>query len=240
MDSGGRTFEGLKARIGAMVAEHERRMREDPAYRAEQEKLEAERVAFERDQREREAARAAEARDQRRRDAGIPERVIRLLNGGLRETEALTVTRRFVAERRKTFLVLGGGTGPGKTVAAGWSVDRDGGVLVKAMQLTRAGTYGDEAEAFWRRLHGASVLALDDLGMEPRDEKGWAEANLAALLDDRYDAEAPTVITTNLTLAQFDERYLSSDGGRLRDRFAEAGVFFWLRGESLRGDGARP
>jgi DNA replication protein DnaC len=233
-----RSIAEVIASLRSIAEEHERRMATDPEYRAEHERRERERAEFERQQREDEAARARLARTERRRAAGIPERVIRLLDtpGALRETEALRIVRAFL-ESGKTFLVLAGGVGPGKTVAAAVAVEEHRGQLVKAMQLTRTGTYGEEAQAFWAALEETPLLALDDLGTEPRDEKGWAEANLSALLDERYDAELPVVITTNLPFEKFEARYLTSDGGRLLDRFREAGEFHELRGESMRPGG---
>jgi DNA replication protein DnaC len=226
----------VAARLRALAEEHEARMREDPEYRAAQERLELEREQGEREQRAVDDARGRVRRNDRRRASGIPERALRLFDApsALLETEALLAVRQFMAAR-KTFLVLAGGVGPGKTIAASWAVDEARGRLVKAMRLTRTGTYGDAAEAFWRELGEAPLLAIDDLGTEPRDDKGWAEANFAALLDERYDREAPTILTTNLTLDRFREMYLSADGGRLLDRFREVGEFYGLAGESLRG-----
>ena len=105
------------------------------------------------------------------------------------------------------------------------------GRFVKALDLVRAGTYDD---AFWTRLKATPFLVVDDLGTEPLDDKGWALANIAALIDARYDSTAKTVITTNLDAGQFKARYGASDGGRLVDRLRESAEFVQFDGASMR------
>lgn len=170
--------------------------------------------------------------------AKIPERVIPLL-ANADDTDAVRKVLEFV-DGRKTLLVLAGGTGCGKTVAAcvgldSWVIVENGtvrrvGRFVKSIDLVRAGTFDGD---FWDDLAEASMLVIDDLGTEPLDEKGWALANLAALIDQRYDANRKTILTTNLDVARFKARYCN-DGGRLADRIREAGAFVEFDGASLR------
>lgn len=180
------------------------------------------------------------SRERCRKLTEMPERVLRLL-GLARATDAVKAVREFLANDSRTLLVLAGGTGCGKTVAAcvgldeyllleGWSYRRAG-RFVKAIDLVRAGTFDRE---FWDGYAATPMLVVDDLGTEPLDEKGWALANLAALIDKRYDACRKTILTTNLDVAKFKARYCAADGGRLIDRLREAGAFVEFDGASLR------
>lgn len=217
----------------AREAEHRRRM-QDPEYRAQYEAAEAR-------QREAEARMLADERDRRRNHAGIPRRFRTILDGELEHTEALRVARGFLADPGAWLLVLAGPPGVGKTVAAAWFLDEPsatngGRRFLPALEVARRGIYGEDA-TFWNEARGAGRLVIDDLGTEPLDAKGYAFANLAALLAHRHANEAKTLITSNLTLDAFRARYLAEDGGRLADRFREGGTFYELRGESRRGSG---
>lgn len=221
------------ARISAEREEHDLRMRTEPAYRAAHEaaaRAEREQEEGMRRWSEEQARRAAEVR---RTAGGIPRRLWPLLDGTepLIYSQAVMAVKTFL-ESQKVFLVLAGGVGPGKTTAAAWAVEQRKGRMVKAIDLIRLGTYD---EARWAELRGAPLLAIDDLGTEPRDEKGWAAANFESLLDHRYDWQGPTVMTTNLPFAAFKARYLTADGGRLLDRFREAGEFVGITEASRRG-----
>jgi DNA replication protein DnaC len=216
--------------------EHRQRMETDPEYRAK--------VAADELNREEEAKReAAEWRkrtarweiEDARKSARIPARVWPLLDEGLEPTPAVKAVRDFM-EGRETLLVLAGGVGCGKTVAACEAAERVAlkqnplVVFVKAIDLVRAGTF---AESFWNELRYAHLAIIDDLGTEPLDEKGWALASLHSLLDARYDDLAKTILTSNLSLDAFLARY-GADGGRLRDRLRESGSFMEIAGGSRR------
>lgn len=215
-------------------------------------KLRAEDPEYQKQLREAEAAehnRRQEWRNEVRRRAlaatGIPIRVLALLDAGLIDTPPALSARSFLSAR-SSILFLAGGKGCGKTVAACHAlasfihISDDGydlptatnvGRFVKAMDLIRAGTFD---EGFWRSLQRTPFLVVDDLGTEPLDDKGWGLANVAALIDGRYDAMAKTIITTNLDLAAFKARYGATDGGRLIDRLRESGEFVQFDGESMR------
>jgi hypothetical protein len=231
--------------VAARLAEHRRRMAEEPGYR---ESLEADAKA-----REAESDRELEAWQQRTREqqtqdrriaAGIPERVLKLF-GRINNNAAIEAVREFI-DGPETLLVLTGGEGPGKTVAACVGLDEYTsrvrpasrgrperpyrGLLVKALDLVRPGTFDAE---FWDGLAEWDLLVIDDIGTEPLDEKGWALANIHGLLDKRYDADLKTILTANLTWERFAARYCQ-DGGRLQGRLREVGAFIELDGESLR------
>lgn len=223
---------GFVERMRQRAEEHERRMRDDPAYRAEQEAKEQAAADSARRIAEWEAERARQAQERVREAHGIPRRIWHLIDNpaALDDTAALEAVRAFLSSG-KTFLVLAGGVGPGKTVAGAWASEQRGGLFVKAIDLVRTGTYDEER---WDELRGARLLTIDDLGTEPRDEKGWAAANFEALIDHRYDWIRPTILTTNLPFDAFRTRYLTADGGRLNDRFREVGEFVELTDASRR------
>lgn len=64
-----------------------------------------------------------------------------------------------------------------------------------------------------------SLLAIDELGVEPIETKLYGNANepLIDLLSLRYDKQLTTIISSNLTRNEIGERY----GKRLDDRFEE-------------------
>lgn len=129
---------------------------------------------------------------------------------------------RAFAEHPEGWLVLRGGTGCGKTHLAAAIAHRllERGVAALFINVPdlldelRA-TFHPEAESsyeerFWE-LREAPVLILDDLGAQ--QSTPWAQEKLFQLLDWRYNARLPTVITTNLSLDAFEPRLRS----RLQD-----------------------
>jgi DNA replication protein DnaC len=198
-----------------------RRLETDPAFR-EQELARLARL---------EETEKQEQRDEieRRRIArGIPRRVWPYLDAGER-TKAIMDVSEFM-QGPLTLLFLGGGEGPGKTVAACTALDRNAGLFVKAGDVARARK--DKAE--WDPLVFAHVLVVDDLGASYEDDKGWVAGAFYELIDRRYDALGKTIVTCNLTAKAFRQHYCN-DGGRLAGRIREAGVFIELDGESMRG-----
>ena len=121
----------------------------------------------------------------------------------------------------KGVLYLHGGTGTGKSFAAAWRVFDD---LHKRLLkywdspalwnehascpvrwfsaysvcLERANLYAAES---------ASMLVLDDLGCELFSNANFATLN--ELIGVRYNFNRPTIITSNLTMAEFSKRYQS-------------------------------
>ena len=71
---------------------------------------------------------------------------------------------------------------------------------------------GDTYDERFRALRTVDVLLLDDLGAE--SPTPWAAQALYQLLDYRYMRELPTVIASNMTMAEFPDRIRS----RLKDR----------------------
>jgi DNA replication protein DnaC len=250
---------GLLLRVQQRQEEHERRMREDPVYRAEQEEIQARRRAEEAAEERRGEAERRQALTRARGAKGIPEftwtHLDRYRAGHLDAPgaagEALGWVRRFlIGEPGWFFLLLAGTPGLGKTVAAsrfadapwtgsepGWNgemrtVTREVGArFVTAEELARQSTFDGE---FWEGVRETPRLVIDDLGVERLDDKGWAMGNLVGLFSHRHAHALPTVITMNISRQAFESRYCAHDGGRLRDRLAESGWFVALEGPSLR------
>jgi DNA replication protein DnaC len=59
-------------------------------------------------------------------------------------------------------------------------------------------------DALFEQVRNAPVLILDDLGTQ--SATAWAQEKLFQLLNHRYNAHLPTIVTTNLSLDRIDER----------------------------------
>lgn len=173
-------------------------------------------------------------REARLEAAGIPRRLWRQLDA-LRDTDALAAVREWAASE-EMLLVLEGNVGTGKTVAASWWLSTGGsGLFRKAYDLATLSSFDAERR---EALCTTPALVIDDLGTEPLDEKGWGLSGLLTLIDCRYDAALPTLLTTNLSIETMRARY-GVDGGRLFDRLRESGAWVQIGGESLRRGGER-
>ena len=141
-------------------------------------------------------------------------------------------------DKRSASLVLRGDVGTGKTYLAcallRQRLERGQAgrfVAVADLMDELKARFGDgaaeQSEAYFDRLAGEPFLVLDDVGAE--QETPWTRERVASLIDRRYRAEAPTILTTNLTHRELAERY----GKRLADRLNEW-VWAELTGPSLR------
>jgi hypothetical protein len=182
-------------------------------------------------------------RQHRERDwraRGVPERLWAMFHDGApdepvgplapRPCEALEAVGRFLSpSEARTILVLAGVVGTWKTASAAWGVAwTPGALLVKAIEVIRQGMYPSD-HGFLPRLHAAKLLVVDDLAAEPLDGKGYAIAAITDLVDRRYDAARKTIVTVNLPLEQFRERYGTGQGARLWRRIVEVGRFVELK-----------
>jgi hypothetical protein len=172
--------------------------------------------------------------------AGVPTRICRVLAAKepLAETPALVAAREFIAERRN-FLLLLGGVGTGKSLAACWTLlsqrrqtTRDPVTnqdllvpseinfnairFVRASEIARLSVFDDRDT--WDDLRTVHHLVVDDLGTEAATEF-WAE-RLNELIDVRHGSELPTVLTSNLSAPEFKTHY----GARITSRVNSDGV----------------
>ncbi len=141
-------------------------------------------------------------------------------------------------------ILLAGGTGRGKTYLAAASVralltagvtheDLAWVTVSEALEARRRGFSADsergrQAEERWERATRARVAVLDDLGAEKPSE--WTVEQVFVLVNARYDAERPTLITTNCTAAELAERL----GERTVSRIQEMTACYPLDGPDRR------
>jgi len=102
-----------------------------------------------------------------------------------------------------------------------------------AKSLSRVKQY-DEAEM--ERLFGPARLVVDDIGMEYLDAKGFLVSLIDEIVHERHRRELPTVMTANMSPADFVERY----GQRVLDRISEYQPPALCVRDSFRTSPARP
>ncbi len=130
---------------------------------------------------------------------------------------ALEVAKRY-AESPRGWLVIEGPPGSGKTRLAAAIATRCIAAGLPCLFLPVAdlldhlrGTYAPSSEVAYDELfdqiRNVPLLILDDLGTESATP--WAREKLSQLLGHRYNAAAPTVITTDVPLDKLDERIRS-------------------------------
>jgi hypothetical protein len=76
--------------------------------------------------------------------------------------------------------------------------------------------------AFWKKNENSGVMVLDDLGLEPGDER--VKARIIGLLVTRFDGNARTIITTNLDRVQFQAQYCAGAGKRISARLGHGWI----------------
>lgn len=143
--------------------------------------------------------------------------------------DALAAVKELLCDTKKTLLVLSGGVGTCRTGSASWLLGQlAGGVFVEAEDLLSIAL---ENKALYLRVKRARVVVVDDLGAEIADPKGHWKKTFNALFNAWYSSLAVVVITTNLTVEQFRDKY----GERVADRLRERGRFVEIGGTSVRG-----
>ena len=99
-------------------------------------------------------------------------------------------------------LLLWGNVGTGKTFAAhcvcNELLQRDEPVSVFITSLSRVLNSGWDKSDTVTRIRDAPLVVFDDLGAERSSE--YALENVFMMVDERYRARKPTIVTTNLTL----------------------------------------
>lgn len=134
-------------------------------------------------------------------------------------------------------LVLGGGTGGGKTTAATWIALKGDDLMpgfIRASELERRGRYDKDLRTW---IPERTSLVIDDIGAELLDGKGVFRSWLDEIVDAFYSSTRRLILTTNLKPKiddayraecakegrdpepQFRERY----GDRVRSRIVQIG-----------------
>jgi len=164
------------------------------------------------------------------RNVQVPERTLRA-SVDPKPTQALECAREWLAGE-KLWLVLLGSTGLGKSVAAAWALRQcaNAGVGVAWVQAAGLASMvgGFDNVARFERLQHVAVLCLDDLGLE--HDSGFGRSLLGELLQARHENQLRTILTTNLSGADFRARV----GERVADRIRADCIAKELRGESMR------
>jgi DNA replication protein DnaC len=133
------------------------------------------------------------------------------------------------AQNLEGWLLLQGPFGCGKTHLAAAIANQCVALGVPTLFLTVPDlldslrfTYGDENVSFEERfdqIRTATLLILDDFGTQSATE--WAREKLFQILNYRYINRLPTVVTTNLALAQIE--------GRMRSRLSDPDLVAHIR-----------
>lgn len=193
--------------------------------RVEHERARAYRAELERRQREAVVATLPLTDDDRRR----------IVSDELDETHALRVVKRWLEVRASPWLVLLGGTGTGKTVAACYAAARECGTYISATRLrpllTRAVWDGEEMP----REALSSLVVLDDIGAEREADADKFRAVLCELLNARQGMRTRMIITSNLTRSRLGDASLY--GERVVDRLNHCARVVELKGATMRGKG---
>ena len=163
------------------------------------------------------------------------------LRGSLRDTKALCAARRFVAGRQ-SLLVLFGGAGAGKTLAACWCLlrarsrkeyredewvlDAGRGAFVRGSAIARLSRFDDGG--VWDRLLSVRWLVVDDLGAQGGGD--YFSERINELVDARYADRLRTIVTCNVTPEAFRERV----GDRIVSRIRGDGAVVGCGDDDLR------
>jgi hypothetical protein len=177
---------------------------------------------------------------------GVEEKEIREATGRLAECDAT----RAVLHHQQGCLLLLGEPGTGKSTGAirwllqpsatltnwsspswwggdSWTYRGPSCLLRSARSLSRVSQY-DEAAV--QTLINPQRLVLDDFGVEFLDKGGFLRSLIDEIIQERHRRELPTVISANLSVPEFVERY----GRRVVDRIAESGTPVVCEGKSFR------
>lgn len=115
-------------------------------------------------------------------------------------------------------------------------------VLLEPMELERLAKFADDREAAdiaadWkanfdlrRWVYEVPVLVMDDIGKEKKSKTLHIEGELDLLLRERFDAGNPTIVTSNLKVEDFWDRYSES----MESFLHEATEIVAVPGEDLR------
>jgi DNA replication protein DnaC len=149
-------------------------------------------------------------------------------------SRAMEAARRF-AEHPEGWLVLTGPSGCGKThvgsAIAGRCIESGIPALFMVVpdlldHLRSAYQPGSDVgyDELFELVRTAPVLVLDDLGVQ--SSTPWAQEKLFQLINHRYNAQLPTVITTNLDPTEFEPRIQSrlTDGTLSQVHYLESGT----------------
>lgn len=136
-------------------------------------------------------------------------------------------------EAENSGLLLWGNTGNGKTYAAACIVNYliDMGIPAMITSFPRILNAGWDKTQIAEELRYYRLLVIDDLGAERCSD--YALETVYMIVDERYKAKKPLIVTTNLTLDELCKPK-NMDYQRIYDRVLEMCVPVVFRGESIR------
>ena len=148
---------------------------------------------------------------QRLKSAGIQEKLLRDWRfEDAEDTESIRWARKYVdhweqVREENLGLLLWGDVGTGKTFVAACIANAllEKGIPVLMTNFTKilnqAGSlYSEERVQYFASFHRYPLLIIDDLGMERCTE--YAKEQVYAVIDERYKANLPLIVTSNLTI----------------------------------------
>ena len=149
--------------------------------------------------------------------------------------------------RENLGLLFWGKPGNGKTFAAACIanhlLEREG-MFEPTVKMTTFGTIlnklpgmtAQDREWYLEGLRKCDLLILDDFGMER--QTNYAREQVFHIIDSRYLARKPLIVTTNLSLQEL-KHPTDMDRQRIYDRILEMCIPVCFDGESLRQEKAR-
>ena len=170
-------------------------------------------------------------------------------NGSVRQMEQ---ARRYAAHWKQMLeqnlgLLFWGRPGNGKTFAAGcianWLLEMNG-IDAPTVKMTTLGTVlnklpgmsAQDKEWYLRDFQTCDLLILDDFGMERQTD--YAREQVFNIIDGRYLAWKPLIVTTNLSLNEL-KHPKDMHEQRIFDRVLEMCVPVCFDGDSLRQEKAK-
>lgn len=159
---------------------------------------------------------------------GVPNREAELIASGFRENPTLLSVLDYCASP-KTFCLILGGAGSGKTIAAAaallcskmhwdggkaWAYSPSEARFTLASDLARLSYFDAEAQKTLGRMERYRWLAIDDVGGELVTDT-W-RSNFTELILRRNSARLKTLITSNLSAEEFKTKYDERITSRIR------------------------
>ena len=170
-------------------------------------------------------------------------------NGSVKQIEQ---ARRYVThwnqmKEQNLGLLFWGKPGNGKTFAAGCIANgllEAEGMVISSVKMTTFGTIlnrlpgmtAQDKQAYLNSLLCCDLLILDDFGMERQTD--YAREQVFNIIDGRYLAGKPLIVTTNLSLQEL-KHPRDTHEQRIFDRILELCVPVCFDGESLRQEKAK-
>lgn len=153
-------------------------------------------------------------------------------------TDGLLKCRRYAEhwkemQEQNSGLLLWGNTGTGKTYAAACVANYliDCGTPAMVTSFPRILNAGWDKQEIIDQTHYYPLVVIDDLDVERSTE--YAMETVYMVIDERYKAKKPLIVTTNLTLEELCKPK-SMDYQRIYDRILELCVPVAFKGESIR------